>query len=129
MRERWEEGSVIGKPRSLAHRVFPAGFRQRFLHLALRTEPIISAWCAVAQLGEQRYNRVASSSLTRTFQRTAISGNSFTYSQKFCEWHTLVFESQAQNRVHVETALIFITPAVLCATGGRHLRRTVWADL
>ena len=81
MRERWEEGSVIGKPRSLADRVFPAGFRQRFLHLALRTEPIISAWCAVAQLGEQRYNRVASSSLTRTFQRTAISGNSFTYSQ------------------------------------------------
>lgn len=44
--------------------------------------------------------------LTYPFQRTAISGNSFTYSQKFCEWHTLVFESQAQNRVHVETALI-----------------------
>ena len=40
----------------------------------------------------------------RTFRRTAICGNSFTYSQKFCEWHTLVFESQAQNRVHVETA-------------------------
>lgn len=39
MRERWEKGSVIGKPRSLAHRVFPAGFRQRFPHLALRTEP------------------------------------------------------------------------------------------
>ena len=49
MRERWEEGSVIGKPRSLAHRVFPVGFRQRFLRLALRTEPIISAWCAVAE--------------------------------------------------------------------------------
>src|SRR5699024_8443890 len=30
----------------------------------------------------------------------------FTYSQKICERHTLVFESQAQNRVHVETALI-----------------------
>ena len=42
----------------------------------------------------------------RTFRRTAICGNSFTYSQKFCEWHTLVFESQAQNRVHVETASI-----------------------
>ena len=83
----------------------------------------ISAWCAVAQLGEQSYNRVASSSLARTFQRTAICGNSFTYSQKFCEWHTLVFESQAQNRVHVETALIFITPAARHATDGRHLRR------
>ena len=31
-----------------------------------------------------------------------------------------------QNRVHVETALIFITPAVLCATGERHLRRFLW---
>lgn len=49
MRERWEEGSVIGKPRSLTHRVFQVGFRQRFLRLALRTEPIISAWCAVAE--------------------------------------------------------------------------------
>ena len=57
------------------------------------------------------------------FRRTAICGNSFTYSQKFCEWHTLVFESQAQNRVHVETALISLRQAVLCATGGRHLRR------
>lgn len=26
------------------------------------------------------------------------------------------------NRVHVETALIFITPAALCATGERHLK-------
>ena len=33
------------------------------------------------------------------------------------------FECRAQNRVHVETALIFITPAALCATGERHLRR------
>ena len=47
----------------------------------------------------------------------------FTYSQEFCERHTLVFESQAQNRVHVETALIFITPAARHATDGRHLRR------
>ena len=43
MRERWEERSDIGKPRSLSHRVFPAGFRQRFLYLALRIEPVISA--------------------------------------------------------------------------------------
>ena len=64
--------------------------------------------------------------LTYPFQRTAISGNSFTYSQKFCERHTLVFESQAQNRVHVETALIFITPAARHATDGRHLRRVLW---
>ena len=59
----------------------------------------------------------------RTFQRTAISGNSFTYSQKLHEWHTSGFEYRTCNRVHVETALIFITPAALCATGERHLRR------
>ena len=39
------------------------------------------------------------------------------------------FECRAQNRVHVETALIFITPAARHATDGRRLRRTVWADL
>lgn len=66
--------------------------------------------------------------LTYPFQRTAISGNSFAYSQKFCERHTLVFESQAQNRVHVETALIFITPAALCATGERHLKEKFMAE-
>ena len=67
--------------------------------------------------------------LTYPFQRTAISGNSFTYSQKFCGRHTLVFESQAQNRVHVETALIFITPAACHATDGRHLRRIVCRNM
>lgn len=36
------------------------------------------------------------------------------------------FECRAQKRVHVETALIFITPAALCATGERHLRRMAW---
>ena len=30
------------------------------------------------------------------------------------------------NRVHVETALIFITPAARHATDGRHLRRILW---
>ena len=39
------------------------------------------------------------------------------------------FECRAQNRVHVETASISLRQAVLCATGGRRLRRTVWADL
>lgn len=58
MRERWEEGSVIGKPRSLAHRVFPAGFRQRFLHLALRTDPIISARCVVAEVEDAQRRKV-----------------------------------------------------------------------
>ena len=57
--------------------------------------------------------------LTYPFQRTAISGNSFTYSQKFCEWHTLVFESQAQNRVHVETASISLRqPSSALPEGG-----------
>ena len=76
----------------------------------MRTEPIISAWCAVAQLGEQSYNRVASSSLARTFRRTAIFGNSFYSLNKLRERHTWLFESATHNRVHVETALIFITP-------------------
>lgn len=126
MRERWEKGSVIGKPRSLAHRVFPAGFRQRFPHLALRTEPdnrcVVCEVCSMgrteswhlSEIGDMTQTEAdrkpklssAGSTPALTFQRTAISGNSFTYSQKFCERHTLVFESQAQNRVHVETALI-----------------------
>ena len=58
MRERWEKGSVIGKPRGLTHRVFPAGFRQRFLHLALRTDPIISARCVVAEVEDAQRRKV-----------------------------------------------------------------------
>lgn len=41
------------------------------------------------------------------------------------EWHTSGFEYQTRNRVHVETASIFITPAARRATDGRHLRRNM----
>ena len=43
----------------------------------MRTEPIISAWCAVAQLGEQSYNRVASSSLARILPKNCNLRKSF----------------------------------------------------
>lgn len=43
--------------------------------------------------------------------------------QKLRGWHTSGFEYQTRKRVHVETALIHYAEAVLCATGGRHLRR------
>lgn len=46
-------------------------------------------------------------------------------SQKLHEWHTSGFEYQTCNRVHVETALIFITPAARHATDGRRLRRNM----
>ena len=59
---------------------------------------------------------------TRTFRRTAIFGNSFHFLNKLRERHTWLFKSATRNRVHVETASIFITPAALCATGGRHLK-------
>ena len=60
------------------------------------------------------------------FRRTAIFGNSFHFLNKLRERHTWLFESATRNRVHVETESIFITPAVLCATGGRRLRRILW---
>lgn len=64
--------------------------------------------------------------LAYPFQRTAISGNSFTYSQSSVKGIQGGVEYRPRNRVFVETALIFITPAALCATGGRHLRRILW---
>ena len=53
----------------------------------------------------------------------------FTYSQKFCERHTLVFESQAQNRVHVETASISLRRRSLRYRGAafkeKYVRKTM----
>ena len=93
--------------------------------MALRTELIISAWCAVAQSGEQSYNRVASSSLARILTQNCNLRKSVSLSQKLREWHTSGFEYQTRNRVHVETALIFITPAARHATDGRQLRKVM----
>ena len=59
------------------------------------------------------------------FRRTAICGNSLHFLNKLRERHTWLFESATRNRVHVETASIFITPAARHATDGRHLRRSI----
>lgn len=89
----------------------------------------ISAWCAVAQWGEQSYNRVVSSSLARILPKNCNLRKSFSPINSCVDGI-----QSGSSPGHAIGCMLRQHPfhyafAALCATGERHLRRTVWADL